>query len=369
MKIGIDARLIGETGVGRYIRNLISELARLDTQNEYVVFLRKRSFAAFELPGANWQKKEADIPWHGAREQLVMPWIFLREHLDLVHIPYFNAPIFYPKKYIITIHDLIILHFDTGKASMLPYWLYKVRRLGYRIILGIGIRRAAHVIAVSETVKKDVTKTFGVKSPQITVTYEGVDSHLKGQLKNNKTSPISGKFFLYVGNVYPHKNIEMLLEAYMLYRGMVKHPARLVFVGPSDYFYKRLETLLPSLGLPDEIQVLHGVDDHQLSILLHQAIALMFPSKMEGFGLPALEALSLGCPVICSDIPVFREILKGHAFFADADSPSDFAQKMKSVSQKTHNRVLYRTKLVPFLSLYTWRQMAEKTQRLYIQSV
>jgi len=173
MKIGIDARLIGETGVGRYIRNLIAELGKIDRTNSYIVFLRKNAFDAFELPNAGWKKRLADVPWHSIAEQLFMPAIFNREHLDLLHIPYFNVPLFYFGKFIVTIHDLTILHFDTGKATTLPYVFYKFRRLGYYISLMKAIFWSEKVIAVSQTTKCEILDHFDVPREHIEVIYEG----------------------------------------------------------------------------------------------------------------------------------------------------------------------------------------------------
>src|SRR3990167_1427096 len=99
MKIGIDGRLIEETGVGRYIKNLTRELGKYDKENRYVIFLRKKSFDSFSLPNDRWSKRLVEIPWHSFREQLLMPLLFLKDHLDLVHVPYFNIPIFYPGKF------------------------------------------------------------------------------------------------------------------------------------------------------------------------------------------------------------------------------------------------------------------------------
>ena len=133
MNIGIDARLIDETGVGRYIRNLIEQLSEIDKTNSYTVFLRKKSYDSFKLSNNRWQKRIAEVPWHSVREQLAMPGILSRENLDLVHIPYHNPPIFYPGPMVVTIHDLTILHFNTGRATTLPFPLYAVKQLGYRM--------------------------------------------------------------------------------------------------------------------------------------------------------------------------------------------------------------------------------------------
>ena len=173
MKIGIDARLIHETGVGRYIRNLIRELIRIDKKNTYVVFVRKAS--DFEPPNKSWERRIADVPWHSLAEQLYMPLIFFREHIDLLHVPYFNVPLLYVGKFIVTIHDLTILHFDTGKATMLPYFLYKIRRMGYYFELLKSIFWSEKIIAVSQTTKKEILDHFDVSPEHIEVTYEGVD--------------------------------------------------------------------------------------------------------------------------------------------------------------------------------------------------
>jgi hypothetical protein len=173
MRIGIDARLLNETGVGRYIRNLLRELAIIDQKNEYVVFLRKNAYATFELPNARWSKRLADVPWHSVREQLFMPVIFYREKLGLLHVPYFNVPILYFGKFIVTIHDLTILHFDTGRATTLPFVFYKLRRIGYYVALLKALFQSEKVIAVSNTTKKEILDHFHVPNDHIEVIYEG----------------------------------------------------------------------------------------------------------------------------------------------------------------------------------------------------
>lgn len=171
MKIGIDARLIDETGVGRYIRNLIREIALIDTRNTYVVFVRRDG--DFDPPNSRWQKRIIDVPWHSFREQFYMPRILNREHLDFLHVPYFNVPLFYFGKFIVTIHDLTILHFDTGKASTLPYVFYKIRRLGYYISLLKAMFWSEKVIAVSQTTRQEILDHFDVPGEHIEVVYEG----------------------------------------------------------------------------------------------------------------------------------------------------------------------------------------------------
>ncbi len=355
MRIGIDARLSEETGVGRYIRNLIRNLANIDTRNEYVVFLRAKSFDSFELPGKNWKKVLAEVPWHGITEQVKMPVLLSLQHLDLLHVPYFNIPVFYPGKMIVTIHDLTILHFDTGRATTLPMPLYKIRRIGYRFVLRMGLLRAHHIIAVSETTKREILDHFHVPADKISVTYEGIDAQTRTGTGRNL---IGVPYFLYVGNAYPHKNLDVLLAGFRQYAA--GNPGRkLVLVGGNDLFYQRLMERVKTLGLTGHVIFFGKATEEELGDLYTHADALVFPSLMEGFGLPALEALAHGCPVICSDIPVFHEILGEAVTYFPADDPQTLALLMK--------KDLKRPAIQPTRK-FDWSVMAARTHTLYERS-
>lgn len=369
MKIGIDARLIHETGVGRYIRNLIAKLSVFDTQNLYVVFLTKKSFETFVPPNPRWSKRLADVHWHTVSEQFIMPLILLKERVDLVHVPYFNVPILYPGKFIVTMHDLTILHTKTGKASILPTWKYLIRSVGYRLVLLISILRATKILTVSKTVKKDILSHFPISSEKIEVTYEGIDDTFIQNAEATNVKKNTMKYFLYVGNVYPHKNIEMLLEAFSLLAKRTEGKVSLILVGPDDYFYSRLSSLITALNMDDIVEIKHGVNDHVLGTLYANAIALVFPSLMEGFGLPALEALSHNCPVIASDIPVFHEILGEYATYADTTSAQNLSRVMNEVYTKEKNSNQNSKILVHFLSRYSWETMAKQTHNAYLNCI
>jgi glycosyltransferase involved in cell wall biosynthesis len=356
MRIGIDARLIDETGVGRYIRNLIAELAVRDSSHEFVVFLRKQQFDAFFPPNTRWRKILADVPWHSMTEQIVMPRIFFQAKLDLLHVPYFNVPLLYLGRMVVTIHDLTILHMDTGRATTLPWVLYKLKRLGYRMLVWWAVHRSKQLIAVSQTTKGDIVKSFGIDPARIHVTYEGVDSHIATPSKKKVATPISGAYMLYVGNAYPHKNLDSLIAALPQIHTQVK----LVIVGKEDFFLQRIKQTVSQKNLSHRVVFLGSVSDEQLASLYTHAKAFVFPSLMEGFGLPALEALSFGCPVLCSDIPIFHEILGSRATYFDPYNPSDIARTMnKGISRKT-----------PYIDTrFQWSRMAEKTVHIYESSV
>ncbi len=327
MKIGIDARLLNETGVGKYIRNLIKGLELLDKKNQYIIYT-------------------PNVPWHSFSEQLIMPILFLKDRLDFVHIPYFNVPIFYPGKFIVTIHDLTILHFDTGKASTLPLPLYKLRRLGYWIALFIGLHRAVKIIAVSETTKKEIIDHFHINPDKIIVTYEGVDPLLPTGKRI-----IKEPYFLYVGNAYPHKNLEILIGA---------TPIQLVLVGKQDFFYNKLPH-------NRKIVLFGEASEGELQNLYKNATALVFPSLMEGFGLPGLEAMAVGTPVVCSDIPVFHEIYADAALYFDPKSEKDMKSKLELV-QNTDTRNNLIKKGFSQVKKYSWEKMARQTLVVFLTS-
>lgn len=373
MKIGIDARLIHETGVGRYIANLIDYLGKIDHSNNYIVFLRKVAYESFTLPNNRWEKRLADVPWHSLREQIVMPIVFLREHLDLLHVPYFNIPIFYPRAFVVTMHDIIIYHFNTGRATTLPYLLYKLRRLGYYLTLIWGLARAKKIFAVSKFTKQDLVKCFSIPEKKIDVIYQGIA--LKVITKNQGKSLIEGDYLLYVGNAYPHKNLALLLNVFNTFylkkkdKEKVKQWPQLVLVGKEDYFYLKLKDVAQKLPCRKNIIFYGWTNDRELSILYTQAIGFIYPTLMEGFGLPPIEAMVHGTPTLVSDIPVFHEVLGDAPLYFNPKSAEDFFNKIDFLWNNSSKL----KKLLPapifFLNKYRWEETASATLQGYYASL
>jgi len=370
MKIGIDARLINQTGVGRYIRNLVKYLQLLDMENQYVVYLPPSIFDTFILPNTRWQKRLATPRWHTMREQIEMPLLYGKDHLDLLHVPYFSIPILYPGQFVMTIHDVIPFTFATGKATLLPYPLYVIKRFFYLLILKIGLFRAQLVLVPSVTTKQEIMKHFLISEKKIRVTYEGVDDNITQSVSQiPQKNPIGKKFFLYVGNAYPHKNVDFLIEAFFDFVGMQKknEQYRLVLVGKEDYFYRRLKKSIVGKPFENYIRFMGSVDDDALKILYTNAEALIFPSLMEGFGLPALEALSLGTPVICSDIPIFHEILRDFPIYIHRNTKEQLTKSLSLVVDGKRKKQLKTNKkdIDAFLKNYSWKQLGIDTLSFY----
>lgn len=359
MRIGIDARLIAETGIGRYIRNVIAELAVIDTKNTYIVFLSPDTFETFVPPNAKWEKRLCTVHWHTIKEQLIMPKIFSNEHLDLLHVPYFNVPIFYSKPFIVTIHDLTILHVATGKATTLPKPLYWIRRIGYQLIVRLGVLRATHIIAVSESTKNDIVQSLHINPQKISVTYEGVDTNIQ---TTKDSTPLRTPYFLYVGNAYPHKNLEFLIRCFGKF--VIKHPTyQLVLVGKNDFFYKRLSLWMKQFPFASRVTMMTTATDKELASYYMYTHAFIFPSLMEGFGLPALEAMKFGAPVLCSDIPVFHELFASIPRYFNPNNEQSLVDAMEQAA--TGKKKQMREEEKKYLERYQWKTTAKQTLHVY----
>lgn len=371
MKIGIDCRLWGQpVGVGRYVRNLVSNLVHLDKKNEYILFAKFQDQNEIEsvIHNTKFIIRKADISWHGLREQIELPKILNTHDLDLMHFPYFSIPFFYYKPFIVTVHDLIINRFNTGRASTLPYPLYLIKRLGYHAVLSNAVYRAKKIIVPSSAVKTDLLKTYSNINPdKVEVTYEGgFEDNLKSSILNLK-SKIEGEYFIRVGNYYPHKNVENLLFAFkMLINDYKTRNTKLVLVGRKDFFFKRIENLVSKLDLKENVIFLDNVSDEELTGLYRNAIATVVPSFMEGFSLTSVEALSVGSIVLASDIPVHREVCNGSAIYFNSNDPDEIRKRMEEVfklSQASRDKLVREGK--KRATQFSWKKMAFQTLKIY----
>src|SRR3989344_5154470 len=370
MKIGIDCRLWSETGVGRYIRNLVLNLQKIDSRNDYILFVlskdRDEIVKQVEDTRRNIQDDtfkiiEVDIRWHSIKEQLRFASILSYENPDLMHFPYISVPLNYRKPFIVTIHDLIPYYYPTSKASTLPAPIYFLKLLAYKYILKQAVNNAKKIISVSNTTKDEIVRQFRVESEKIVVTYEGVDSQISN-IKNQKPK-INGKYFLYVGNAFPHKNLDSLLEAFKIFSKEWEE-AQLIFVGKEDCFYKRLKEKVRKLKLNEKIVFMENIDDGKLSALYKNAVATIMPSFMEGFGLPALEAMANKCLVLASDIKAIKEICGQDALYFDPYDENEMAEKMKIAYQKDFDQKILENGFERSKQ-FSFRKMAKETLKIY----
>lgn len=363
MKIGIDARLWGETGVGRYIRNLVFFLQKIDEKNSYVIFVRKKDRDAIikKIYNHRWRVAVADIHWHTVEEQLQFPNIIKKESVDLMHFPYFSVPAFYTGPFIVTIHDLIIHHFSTGEASTLSPLMYRAKVLGYKFVIKRAAEKAEKIIAVSKSTRREVIDHLQIPEEKIAVIYEGVDQAVK---KENAKKIISEPYFLHVGNVYPHKNMDRFLSAF---KKIPEHSnVKLVLVGKEDFFMRRLKEYARKREIESSVLFAGEMSDADLSSMYHHAVAVVIPSLMEGFGLPALEAMANDCVVLASDIPSLREVCGDAAIYFNPNDTGRIAASMQNILGDQMESIEERRKKGKVQAKkFSWEKMAKETKALY----
>lgn len=369
-RIGIDARLWNETGVGRYIRNLVNHIARVDKKNRYILFLRKHEYDNIVLPGKNFEKRLADVHWHTVEEQMLLPRIINRQKLDLMHFPYFSVPIFYKNPFIVTIHDLILYHYPTGKASTKSAFVYYTKLFLYKYVIAHASSQAKKIIAVSEATKQEIVEHLHVPESKIAVTYEGVDeTFTKSAIHKNNDRSEKSPYFLYVGNAYPHKNLELFIHAFHLFKQRYDTSVILLLIGRSDFFYTRLRSYITSLHMEKWVIIKNNVPDRELTNLYAHAEAVVVPSLMEGFGLPALEGMAHGALVLASDIASLHEICHDSVLYINPFDESSIADRLAFVYTHETNFSEKKKEAKKIAQSFSWEKMAKETVDIYESSI
>ena len=371
MRILIDARMYGleHAGIGRYVVNLVNQLQNLDEENYYSLLVRKNT--KLEDLKSNFKSLEIDIPHYSLREQTRLPQILNGLGFDIAHFPHFNVPIFFNRPYVLTIHDLI-KHTSRGMPTTTKgpvlYWL---KYLGYKIVFGSAITRAKKIIVPSKTIKGELLKSYKIPSQKVEVIYEGVDKVFYSELRvtNYELRKILAKYkikdpyAIYTGSAYPHKNLERLIQAIGL---LGSNNLQLVIVSARNSFLDRVVGYARKYGVENRVKFLGFVEDSELGQLYANAKAFVSPSLSEGFGLPGLEAMASGCPVLCSDIPVFHEIYADSAIYFNPYDVQDIVSKINQVLR--FDESILRNKVTlgkERAKQFSWRKMAEETIRVY----
>jgi glycosyltransferase involved in cell wall biosynthesis len=373
MKILIDARLYGleNAGLGRYLVNLVDELANIDKKNKYVLLLRKKYYKELIVP-ENWEKVLADFRHYSFLEQTKLPRIISKHKPSLTHFPHFNVPLSFKGKYIVTIHD-ILMHKQKGRqATTLPAPLYYLKRIGYHRVFRKAVCGSEKVIVPSNFVKKELIDYYDLKKEKIIVTYEGADTGIvsKGKKENVfKKYNISPPYFVYAGSAYPHKNLKRVIEATVLLNKEVDKKVLFVMTSARNVFTEKLKEIIKKTKAEKYVKLLGFVPDHDLGTLFKYSTAFIFPSLSEGFGLPGMEAIQAGTLVLASDIPVFKEVYKDNVLYFNPLDFSSMTKVMKStMAMPKKEREKRIAKNQNFIKRYSWATMAKQTLKVYENS-
>lgn len=371
LRIGIDARLwgINNTGIGRYIESLFSRVIELDKENEYVFFVSEPDVVPKR---ENVSTVIVRVPHYSLSEQIIMTDHFERAQLDVLHIPHFNAPLLYKGKMVVTIHDLI-KHYskgsDTTTRSPILYW---PKYLAYRLLFSQVARKAQKIIVPTEYVAKDLAKNEKIKDSKIEVIYEAVADSFNNTKANQKNAfelinklGVRKPYLVYTGALYPHKNIEVVLRALAAHNNDKELDFTLVIVCARNAFAERIKKKILEYKLADQVIFAGFLSDQELIDLYSEAFCLVHPSKMEGFGLTGLEAMSKGLPVISSNSTCLPEVYNDACLYFDPDNEAQLIENLMQLktSSKLYDELVDRGKKQA--ARYKWSDAAKKTISLY----
>lgn len=361
-RIGIDARMIGHSGIGTYLRNLLRELPScLPKDFEATLFGMNRHFGG--LPESYRKRRFAD-PVYGVTEQI---GLWRRTGcVDLWHAPHFNVPLACRSRLVVTVHDLIPWVF-AGK------FFSGAKKLYFGKMMDAIRRQASKVIAVSGHTKRDLMRYFGFSEDKIRVIHEGVsedfypvqDDEGIGRLKKRYGVPEGMKFILYVGLLKPHKNLETLIRAVKKLRREKKIEEKLVVIGPKDKKYPPEARALAAVASDEDLVYVPRAEFEDLPVFYNQASCLVQPSLYEGFGLPVLEAMACGTPVIVSDRASLPEIAGDAALVFAAESSPDLEKRILEMMQNDEIRAGLAEKGIERARQFSWKKMAEQTVEVY----
>lgn len=368
MRVAIDIRKLHDFGIGTYIRNLLRYLARLDPESEYVLLCAPEDAISVRTLGANFRAIPDRSRHYSLREQLSLPLAVAREKVDVYHAPHYVLPMLTSGRRVVTIHDCIHLMFP----EYLPYRLGKVYA---RTMMSSATRRAHRILTVSESSKRDILRFFPVKPEKISVIYNAIDEQFRVPPSDDAIARVRERyqlgdpFVLYVGNVKPHKNVERLIEAFALLRRRAAEGLKLVIIGDEISKHQTLRRAVHRHKLYKHVRFLGFVPDDTLSVLYRLAGVFVFPSLYEGFGLPPLEAMACGAPVIASNVSSLPEVVGDAAFLVDPYSSEAIANAiMKVLSDSTLANCL-RAKGFARAQDFSWERSVARTLEIYREVV
>ena len=374
MQIVIDARLIlnQTTGIGNYLTNLINALLKIDLENHYTLLLNEKldsNHPVDLLEQKNLTKRRIKTSAVSLKQHIAIPLQLWKENANIYHYPHFDLPLLQRCNSVITIHDLKYII----APSFFPEFSIS-KKLYMSLSIRSSVKRARKVIVVSESTKEDLMRLFGVPAPKISVVPLAVGKRFAVSLNKEeikiklKKKGIHGKYFLFVGERRPHKNIVRLIEAFKIFKDRNSEKYQLVIVGKRYSNYTVPEQKIKELDLESNVIMVGYVPDEELPLYYQGAEMLVFPSMYEGFGIPILEAMACGIPVITSNISSMPEVAGNAAVLVNPYETNEIAAAMQRICSNRDLRKDLIAKGSKNVKRFSWEKTAEKTLSVYEES-
>ncbi|MGE5392300.1 MAG: glycosyltransferase family 4 protein [Candidatus Saccharibacteria bacterium] len=363
MKIGIEAEranLPNPTGVERYAAELIRHLAETDRTNEYVLYFRTKPQAWFHALPPNFRLRL--IPFPKFWTQIRLSWEMLVHPVDVLMILASALPFYHPRNSVVTVHDVAFEMFPEAFTGFMRRYLVFFTRF--------AVKRARRIVAVSESTKRDLMRLYGCPKDKIEVIHLGRDEkfspvpYADAQAVLDKHGLIYKKYILFVGTLQPRKNIARLVEAFIKLRKENRIEEKLVIIGGRGWLWKPILEKIQAAGLKDAIQVLGYVEDGELPAIYSGASLLTLPALYEGFGLPPLEAMACGTPVVVSNVSSLPEVAGEAGVLVDPLNVNSIAGGLLRVLIDPELKKKMSAEGLKQAERFSWDRTAKKTLEL-----
>lgn len=367
LRIVLDVRRVRDFGIGSYIRGLLHALAAIDAVNEYILVALAEDVQAFASLPSNFRI----VTYRGSDshplDHLAFPLFLRRLAPTLVHIPLNQVPLFMMQPYVVTIHDMASMLFETGSG---------VRMQARRFLLRRGLLRAKRIIAVSEATRRDVRDALGIPAERIRLAYNAPNpaffqasapERVRGILERYQ---INYPFLLYAGNIRPQKNIPRLVEAFAVAREhLSRHPVyrhlHLFIIGDEISRYPSVRRAVLQTRVEKAVRFLGFIPFEALRIFFESAALFVFPSLYEGFGLPPLEAMAAGTPVVASNVSSLPEVLGDAALLVNPENVFEIARAIQDALLDEDLRRDLIAKGRAQAARYSWDRTAREVLEVY----
>ena len=369
MRVAIDIRRAGDYGVGTYIRNIVNQLARRDRSTCYLLIGRRHQLDEFDGLPENFELLNCHADPRSFRTHWQVPFLLERRRVDVLHMPWFYAPALVPCRLVITVHDLTdVLSVPAGSGPLVQTGrLFLARR---------ALARADRILAVSHSSKRELARVFAVPENKIEVIYNAVDERfIRDPLPADadrilERHAVNYPFVLYAGNIKPQKNLARLIEAFAVVKAELhEHPdlarLKLVVIGDELTKHPDLRRAVVRTRLREDVRFLGFVPYPVLRVFYARARAFLFPSLYEGFGLPPLEAMAHGTPVLTSNVSSLPEVFSQAALLVNPENVFDIARGIRQILTEQVLREALVHRGYELVQRFSWERSAQQVRQVY----